>query len=181
MEKAITTHFGKIPASASPRPRPDYRVPDRPGTRYAVTTDKEVSNTVVGVFNWMAARDQRTLGAYRQQMVERLFTGMLSERLDEIANKPGAPFLAAQTSRGLLVRTTEVTALNALVPADGVARGLTGALAEIERVARFGFAQTELDRQKRGTFQYLEQALIERDKSPSGAARRRVHPEFHAG
>jgi zinc protease len=115
----------------------------------------------------MAARDQRTLGAYRQQIVERLFAGMLSERLNEVANKPGAPFLAAQTSRGLLVRTTEVTALNALVPEDGVARGLTGALSEIERVARFGFAQTELDRQKRGTFQYLEQALVERDKSPS--------------
>jgi len=167
VEKMITAHFGQIPASVSPRPRPDYRVPDRPGTRYAITTDKEVSTTVVGVFNWMAAREQKTLGAYRQQMVERLFTGMISDRLEEIANKPGAAFLAAQTSRGLLVRTTEVTALNALVPEDGVARGLTAALSEIERVARFGFAQTELDRQKRGTFQYLEQALIERDKSPS--------------
>ena len=168
VEKSIAAHFGKMPASVSPRPRPEYRVPDRPGTRYAVTTDKEVNTTVVGVFNWMASRDQRTLGAYRQQMVERLFTGMLSVRLAEIANKPNAPFLAAQTSRGLLVRTTEVTALNALVSPDGIARGLTGALTEVERVARFGFAQTELDRQKLGTFRYLEQALIERDKSPSG-------------
>src|SRR5678816_549165 len=167
VEKMITAHFGQIPASVSARPRPDYGVPNRPGTRYAITTDKEVSTTVVGVFNWMAAREQRTLGAYRQQMVERLFTGMLSDRLEEIANKPGAPFLAAQTSRGLLVRTTEVTALNALVPEDGVARGLTAALTEIERVARFGFQQSELDRQKLGTFRYLEQALIERDKSPS--------------
>lgn len=167
VEKAIIARFGQLPAPVSPRQRPDYRVPDRPGTRYAITTDKEVSNTVVGVFNWMAARDQRTLGAYRQQMVERLFTGMLSERLDEIASKPGAPFLAAQTSRGLLVRTAEITALNALVPEDGVARGLTAALTEIERVGRFGFQQSELDRQKRGTFQYLEQALVERDKSPS--------------
>ena len=167
VEKAITAHFSQIPTSLSPRPRPDYRVPDRPGTRYAVTTDKEVTTTTVGVFNWTPARNQMTLGGYRQQMVDRLFAGMLSDRLEEIANKPNAPFLAAQTSRGLLVRTTEVTALNALVPPDGVARGLTGALTELERVARFGFAQTELDRQKLGTFRYLEQALIERDKSPS--------------
>jgi zinc protease len=167
VEKSVTAHFAQIPTTLTPRPRPDYKVPDRPGTRYAVTTDKEVNTTVVGVFNWMAARDQMTLGGYRQQMVERLFSGMISDRLAEIANKPNAPFLAAQTSRGLLVRTTEVTSLNALVPPDGVARGLTGALTEIERVARFGFAQTELDRQKLGTFRYLEQALIERDKSPS--------------
>src|SRR6185503_4582700 len=155
VEKGIAAYFGPIPAAASPRSRPDYAVPDRPGTRYTVVTDKEVTTTTVGVFNWMAARDQKTLGAYRQQMVERLFAGLLSDRLDEIAQKPAAPFLAAQTSRGLLVRTTEITALNALVPEDGVARGLTAVLAEIERVARFGFTQTELDRQKLGTFQYL--------------------------
>ena len=180
VEKAITSHFGKLPTSVSPRPRPEYRVPDRPGTRYAITTDKEVTNTVVGVFNWMAARDQQTLGAYRQQMVERLFTGMLSERLDEIANKPGAPFLAAQTSRGLLVRTTEVTALNALVPEDGVARGLTAALTEIERVARFGFAQSELDRQKLRHLSVSRTGADRTRQEPVGAARRRVHPEFHA-
>src|SRR6185436_6083008 len=55
----------------------------------------------------------------------------------------------------------------ALVPDGGVASGLTAVLAEIERVARFGFTQTELDRQKLGTFQYLQQAMVERDKSPS--------------
>jgi zinc protease len=167
VEKGIVGHFGSIPAPASPRPRQDFGVPDKPGTRYSVVTDKEMTTTTVGVFGYMAARDQMTLGAYRQQMVERLFSGILSERLDEIANKPGAPFLAAQTSRGLLVRSAEVTTLNALVPEDGVSRGLTAMLAETERVARFGFTQSELDRQKLGTFQYLEQAMIERDKSPS--------------
>ena len=37
-------------------------VPDRPGTRYTVTTDKEVTTTTVGVFGWMAARDQHDAG-----------------------------------------------------------------------------------------------------------------------
>ena len=142
-------------------------VADQPGTRYTVVTDKEVTTTTVGVFSRMAARDQRTVGAYRQQMVERLFSGLLSDRLDEIANKPGAPFLAAQTSRGLFVRAAEVTVLNALVPDDGVTRGLTALLAETDRVARYGFTQTELDRQKSGSTRYLERAVVERDKSPS--------------
>ena len=167
VETAIVAHFGPIPAAVSPRPRPVLTVPDQPGTRYTVVTDKEVTTTTVGVFSRMAARDQRTVGAYRQQMVERLFSGLLSDRLDEIANKPGAPFLAAQTSRGLLVRAAEVTVLNALVPDDGVTRGLTALLAETDRVARYGFTQTELDRQKSGSTQYLERAVVERDKSPS--------------
>ena len=167
VESAIVAHFGPIPATVKPRPLPVLTVADQPGTRYTVVTDKEVTTTTVGVFSRMAARDQRTVGAYRQQMVERLFSGLLSDRLDEIANKPGAPFLAAQTSRGLLVRAAEVTVLNALVPDDGVTRGLTALLAETDRVARYGFTQTELDRQKSGSTQYLERAVVERDKSPS--------------
>ena len=101
VEAAIKAHFGPIPAAPSPRPRPAYTVPAHPGTLYTVATDKEARATVVAVVRKMAARDQRTVGAYRQQMVERLFSGMLSERLEEMAHKPDAPFLAARTSRGL--------------------------------------------------------------------------------
>ena len=167
VEAAIVSHFGKLPASISPKPRPDYAVPNQPGTRFSIVTDKEMTATTVGVFGRMPARDQSTVGAYRQQMVERLFGSLLSDRLGEIADKPGAPFLAAETSRGLFVRSVEITVLNALVPDGGVARGLTALLAEVQRVLQFGFTQTELDRQKLDSYRYLDQALVERDKSPS--------------
>ena len=146
---------------------PTYAVPNQPGTRFSIVTDKEMTATTVGVFGRMPARDQSTVGAYRQQMVERLFGSLLSDRLGEIADKPGAPFLAAETSRGLFVRPVELTVLNALVPDGGVARGLTALLAEVQRVLQFGFTQTELDRQKLDSYRYLDQALVERDKSPS--------------
>ena len=168
IEAGIKAHFGPIPATSSPRPRPAYTVPAHPGTLYAVATDKEATATTVAVIRKMAARDQRTVGAYRQQMVERLFSGMLSDRLDEMAHKPDAPFLAAQTSRGLFVRSTEATTVQALVTDDGVERALTALFAEAERVAQYGFTATELDRQKVSSTRYLEQALIEKDKSPSG-------------
>ena len=69
----------------SPRPRPAYAVPDQPGTRYSVVTDPEATNTRISVTSKMAAREQATIGAYRQHMVEQLFSAMLSARLDEIA------------------------------------------------------------------------------------------------
>ncbi len=168
VEAAIKAHFGPIPAAPSPRPRPAYTVPEHPGTLYTVATDKEARATVVAVVRKMAARDQRTVGAYRQQMVERLFSGMLSERLEEMAHKPDAPFLAARTSRGLFVRSAEATTVQALVNEDGVERALTALFGEAERVARYGFTATELERQKLSSTRYLEQALIEKDKSPSG-------------
>ena len=143
-------------------------MPDQPGTAYSIVTDPEVTQTAISVFTKMPARDQSTVGDYRRLIAERLFSGMLSSRLDEIAQEPNAPFLAAQTSRGIFVQTAEVTSLNALVAQGGVERGLTALFAEIDRVARFGFTATELDRQARGLQRVLENAAVEKNKSPSG-------------
>ncbi len=168
VESQIRSRFGAIPVATSPKPRPDYAVPDQPGTVYSIITDPEVTQTAISIFTKMPARAQSTVGAYRTMMAERLFSGMLSARLDEIAQQPNAPFLAAQTSRGIFVRTAEVTSLNALVAQGGVERGLTALFTEIDRVARFGFTATELDRQARGLQRVLENATVEKNKSPSG-------------
>lgn len=167
MEAKIKARFGPIPAPVSPRPRTAFTVPDQPGTQYVVATDREARATTVALIGKMPARDQRTVGVYRQQMVERLFAGMLNDRLDEIARTPGAPFQIARASRGLFVRTMEATTMQALVADGGAERGLAALAAEAERVARFGFTPTELARQKVSSQRYLQQALAEKDTSPS--------------
>jgi zinc protease len=168
IEAQIKSRFGAIPAASSPKARPPYSVPDQPGTIYSVVTDPEATQTTIGVYTKMPAREQATVGAYRQQMVERLFSGMLSARFDEMTQKPNAPFLAADTGRGLFVRTEEATTLNALVPEGGVERGLAALFTEIDRVARFGFTATELNRRKLNLQRFLENAAVEKDTSPSG-------------
>src|SRR4029434_7514073 len=116
----------------------------------------------------MSAREQMSIGSYRQHMVEQLFGAMLSARLDEITQAPNAPFLRAQTDRDLFVRTIEVTSLDALVARGGVERGLGALFTEVARVARFGFTASELSRMKLNLQRGLERAVIEKDKSPSG-------------
>ncbi len=168
IEAQIKSHFSSIPAASSRKPRPVYTVPDQPGTRYSVITDPETTVTHIGVYGKMAARDQTTIGGYRRQMVDGLFSGMLSARLDEISETPNAPFLKAETDRRLFVRPEETTTLEALVPEGGVERGLSALFTEIDRVARFGFTTTELNRQRLNLRQFLEKGVIEKDKSPSG-------------
>jgi zinc protease len=167
IEAQIRSHFGSIPPASSPRRRPAYGVPDQPGTRYSVITDPETTVTHIGVYGKMAAREQTSVGAYRRQMVEGLFSGMLSERLDEIAHKPNAPFLEAKTDRRLFVRAEEMTTLDAFVTEGGVEKGLSALFTEIDRVARFGFTATELNRQRLNLQLGLERAVVEKDKSPS--------------
>ena len=168
VERQIKSHFGSIPAPASPKPRPAYAVPDQPGTVYSVITDPEATATRIDAISKMAARSQTTVGAYRQQMVEQLFGSLLSARLDEITQRPGAPFLAARTVRGLFLRAEESTTISALVMEGGVERGFAALFTEIERVVRFGFTATELNRQRLNLQRSLERALVEKDKSPSG-------------
>jgi len=168
IEAQIKSHFGSIPTSVSPRLRPSYQVEERQGTSYSVITDPEATTTHISVTSARNAREQSTIGAYRRYMVERLFGAMLSERLDELAQAPNAPFLRAQTDRSLFVRSAEVTSLDAEVAKGSVERGLAGLFTELTRVARFGFTAPELNRMKLNLERGLERSVVEKDKSPSG-------------
>ena len=168
IESMIAAHFAPIPAAAAPRSRTIYTVPPHADTLYSLAADREATATTVDISTTTAAPDQRTVGNYRQQMVERLFARLLSARLDEVAHGQDAPFLAAQTTRRLFVRSAVLTTVAALVPDGGAERGLAALVAEVERAVRYGFTATELDREKLDSQRYLDEALLEKDKTPSG-------------
>ena len=96
-----------------------------------------------------------------------MFSGLLSARFAEIAQKPDAPFLDAETNRGLFVRSAEATTLNALVADGGVEKGLAALFTEANRVARFGFTQTEFDRYRVSLLQIFAQLAASNDEHTS--------------
>ena len=168
MVDLIKRHFASIPVPPGAAPRPTYPVPDHDETLFAIATDKETSESVVAVYHKLPLRDQSTVGAYRQMLVERLFNSMLNERLAEITQKPGAPFLGAISSQGRFIGSKEVYVLSALVKEGGIAGGLRALYTEGERVARFGFTATELERQKSEMMRVFENALAEKETEDSG-------------
>ncbi len=167
MEALIKRDFDPLPAPEVPRLRPTYKVPDHSQTLFAIATDKEATSSSVSVYSLMPARDQATVGAYRRQIVEGLFSSMLSARFAEIAQKPDAPFLRAGAGQGLLVRPEEASTLQASVKDGGIDNGLGALFTEAARVRQFGFTQTELDRQKERALRSLAQAVAEKDTEDS--------------
>jgi zinc protease len=162
VENLIKTHFSSIPSSTSPRPRPTYTVPDHPGSVFAVLTDKEMTGTSISIENLLPGRKQGTFGVYRQDIVDGLFSNMLSARFAEIAQKPDAPFLGAAAGRDSFVTQDKDEAqLQARVKDDGVEKGLQAVLAEVERVTKFGFTATELDRQRQDVLRAYERMAVE--------------------
>ncbi|HEU4388392.1 MAG TPA: insulinase family protein [Blastocatellia bacterium] len=169
VEKMITSHFASIPMAKSPRPRPEIDIPDRPEPVYAVVTDKETTRTTVEIDTLLPALPEGTVGVYRQKTVNRLFSGMLSGRFSELTQKPDAPFVGAFVFRGaFLGNKKDQASLRALVKEGGIERGLDALLVEAERVARFGFTATELDRQKQTVLRGYERFAVEKDNQLSG-------------
>ncbi len=168
VEGLIKKHFGTIPMPPNPRVRATYDVPDHAGTVYAIATDKEATNTSVEIDHLFPARKQGTVGVYRARMLDRLISGMLSARLAELSQKPDPPFAAAFAGRGgFLARNKEAASLGALVKEGGIERGFDALVTEAQRVARYGFVATELDRQKVNTLRNYERLLAEKDTRDS--------------
>ena len=156
----IKDHFSPLASPSPERPRPVFDVPEHPGTRYALVTDKETTATTVGLSDLRPARNQGSVGGYRELMRDQLFADMLGGRLDELSQSANPPFLRAAADRALFPapRTRDEAVLQALVSNDGVARGLDALVTELQRVARFGFTATELARAKQTMMLSYERA-----------------------
>ncbi len=159
----IEERFSSLSSPVPARPRPTFDVPEHPGTRYAIVTDKETTAAVVALTDLRPARNQGTVGGYRDIMLDQLFGGMLDFRLDELAQREDPPFIEADASRTLFQtpRTNDQAILQAVVPSDGVQRGLDALVTELQRVARFGFTATELARAKQARMLAYERVVTE--------------------
>jgi zinc protease len=165
----VNDDFGTLTNPSPERPRPTYPLPNLPGTRYAIATDREATNTTVAVTVLAPAADGSTVAGYRQELTAQVFSALMDARFDQASRQANAPFLAATADRSLFARGEQASSLTALVPETGIARGVQALLAEHARVSRDGFTPTELDRIKRSFGALIDRVLAERDKRQSSA------------
>ena len=170
IEAQIKKHFSGIPKPVNP---PKRTFPDVPGNKdplIAIASDKEATGSDIEVVYKLPSEKTQTVADYRRDLTQRLYLGMFNGRLDEIAQKPDAPFLGAQGSKGNFIgRNTDGFTLGAGVKDGGIEKGLEALLTEAKRVDEFGFLQSELDREKESMLRGYERAYAERDKTPSSA------------
>ena len=169
IEAQIKRHFTGIPRNPSAPKRIVAAVPPNDKPLIAIASDKEATSTNVSLIFKLPRDSGNTVGDYRRQLMEQLYLEVFNSRLNEIAQKPDAPFIGAGAGRGSLVgRELQPFSLDAAVKDGGVERGLEALLVEARRMDQFGLLQTELDRAKADLLRAYEQANAEREKSPSG-------------
>jgi zinc protease len=167
IEKLIRKHFSGLPSGKNEKERKLFPVPDQDQLLFSIVTDPEATNTSVSFYHKMDLEPQDKVKDYRRQLVENLFNRMFNTRLNELSRKASPPFLNAYSSEGSFARTKEFYTLSAVVKDSGIAPGLETLLTEAQRIKKYGFTQTELDREKESMLSGMEQAYNERDKTES--------------
>jgi zinc protease len=159
----IKSQFSSLTNPTPARPRPNFDVPEKPATRYAIIADRETTATSVSISNLRPARPQDTVGGYRQIMMDQLFGDILDARLDELTRRESPPFLRAGAQRVLFPapRTKDEAQMIALTSNTGVQRGLDALVTEMQRVARYGVTATELARAKQARLMSYERSVTE--------------------
>ena len=167
-EEQIKAHFSGIKNPSQERERKTYDLPDNKEPLIAITTDKEATENIVLMFYKHPLKKEATLGDFREKLMAELFTDMLNNRLNEISQKPESPFVFAGTGYGrFLARTKDSYIVSSMAKENQIDKSLELLLAENERVKRFGFTQTEFDRQKEEMLSKYEKESKEFDKTES--------------
>lgn len=167
VEALIKRYLGAIPRALNPKPRTLFPVPEHDSTLVSINNDKEATRTVIRLLYKQPKRINTTTASYRENLVEQMFGSMFNDRFSEITQRPNPPFINAFAAQGDLVRTAESFSLTAIVADNGIQRGLNALLTEGERVKRYGFLQSELDRTKKDFLRGIEHAYTERNKTNS--------------
>jgi zinc protease len=167
MEESIRKQFSSIPSKADARKLQTYGVPDNAEIIITTATDKEARYGDVEIIYKQPKETQVTVGDYRRGIAQQLFTAMMDARTSELERLADPPFLNASSGYGSLVRNKYSYSVSAICKEDGIERALTTIATENERVRRYGFTQSELDRQKNEMLRGMEMAYTERDKTES--------------
>ncbi len=181
IEALTRRHFEDLENPPNPRERTVYSVPNHAETLFSIATDPEMTATNVGVYHKMPPETDWTLGGYRQRIVERLYNSLLNNRFAEIAREPNPPFLRASSNQGQLIRPVGAYFLSASVLENGIESGLASLFTEAERVARFGFTDSELERQKTDLLRGMDRNYTNRENRDSGAFTREYTRAFLSG
>ena len=167
IERLIRDRFASLRNPATPRPRVAVPVPTDGETRVSIVGDPELQVSSIEIDWQLPRRRTRTVGEWRQRLVEDLYNAAFNRRLAEITQRPTARWVGASSGVGAYAREAAAYTLSVAAETPKLADALEAILVEARRVEQFGFLDSELARVKTDLLRSYERAYAERDRSES--------------
>jgi zinc protease len=169
-EAKIKKHFGPLKNPKNQRERKTFGVPDNIDPLISVATDHEATNATFRLMYKHPRKQVETWADYREQLMQRLYSGMMAARFSELNQKPESPFISASSFYGgFMGRAINALTSFAAIKENRIDDAITQLVLENERVRRHGFTAVELERQKTEILASAERRFRERDKTNSAS------------
>ncbi|MDN3686383.1 M16 family metallopeptidase [Cyclobacterium jeungdonense] len=167
VEALIKDYFGDLTNPVEAPERVYYEVPEHAENFVKIITDEEAPGIQVQLYYKHQPVATETYDDYKDRILRTMVGGMLTQRLDEIRQKPDAPFIFAGARYGKLVKGLEFFTTSGVVGPGKTKEGLRSFLEENRRAVQHGFTQSELERVKRSLLNSAERSFKEMDKAES--------------
>ncbi|HSD63107.1 MAG TPA: pitrilysin family protein, partial [Ignavibacteriaceae bacterium] len=174
----IEQHFSGLTSPAGERERIIFDIPKHKDTYFAIASDVEAQYSTCAIYYMQEPKIVNSVSGYRNNLVHDIFYGMLNNRFNELTSSADPPFAYGYAGSQKFIKSADLTLLVAMVKEGGIEKGFEALLREAERVDKFGFTQTELDRQKKSLLRAAEQSLAEKDKTESSEIIRQFEMNF---
>lgn len=167
MVKKVKEKFSQIPTAENPREKEFFDIPPHQETLVSIATDAEAQYPMAFVLYKHPLEKAKTLGDYRESILHILYNSMINNRLSEKTQQAEPPFIAGQAAFGAMFGPISVYQSLAVCHNGKIEEGLKAVLLENERIKKFGFTGTELERQKKALLNQVEQMYNDREKQKS--------------
>jgi len=165
--KVVKATFGDLKNPAHERPRTKYTVPLTGKNQFIAVTDREMTSTAAEVIIKHPLPPLRTAADYRNAIVQGLFNQMLGERYAELSRQADPPFINGSAGISGFMGGLDSYDASVVAKPGELENGFKAVWRETERVKRFGFTATELERAKTAYLNNVEESLKEKNKTNS--------------
>lgn len=170
IEQKIKSHFSNLKPVENPLERKEYGVPNHKETFVAIATDPEANFSQVRVYykDLEDAEEVVTISDYKKQLEKNMFSSMINNRLEELANSNTPPFTYGFSYYGgTYSKSKNAYQSFAMTGENSQLAALKALVTENERVKRYGFSESEFERAKKEYLARLEKSYKDRDKQES--------------
>jgi zinc protease len=169
MESEIKKRFSSLKNPENEIPKQIYKLPEHKELLVSICTDPEATYSRANIVYKHPAEEENSVEGFKKHLMNSLLNNMLNNRLQELMQQPEPPFFAAYSGYERETRANDAFNLTAVAKSGQTVDALYVLLTENERVLRYGFTQTELDRQKLELLTSYENAVNEKDKTESSS------------
>lgn len=180
-EALVKKYFSTLTNPAKSRTRTVYGANPYTKQQVMFLTDPEQTSTMLSLnFSPRKVEADKTIGDYRNTLVEQLAFSAINLRYQDLASSGTPPFAGAQTSNSGFIRGYQALSVT-VIPSEDLTAGLNAAIGELVSVQEYGFSKAELELVKKRLLSYIEKQYNERSTTNSYAYLEEYERNFLAG